>query len=437
MTARRLAGGLPAFSTVFAVVLSFGLTPALGGDVVPSLTESDLLAAAPGAPTLASVIEATDPGDPFGGFLAAGLPGSSSARAAPRSLSWSLVPAAADAQSGPPAETLLDGERALGASLAELVAQGPEAPDDAALLPGWGMAKLESLKFDVADLLTRLRAGLFGADEAVEEGAERVAEAVPAAPPPAPEPKVVAVEPAAEVVALATPSGMDPEQAVEAPQQETVLGRVAQEPASAAPTLEEPASAAPTPEELAGRAPRILGVVNMTKLFRTEPAPDFKVVTVTPGTLDSVIKQAPSAKAADDAPEPVETTPAAPSLDLAALVPAVPKDEPKTVTRVRPTPPGRSLRPFSAAAHGIRVIPGSSAASLAYMLEDVSTRPASAGFGPALTAAERRTTLDRVVAKRVTGMPGTRRLPHRAAGATLPRPSNLGFVLATEGATLR
>ena len=73
---------------------------------------------------------------------------------------------------------------------------------------------------------------------------------------------------------------------------------------------------------------------------------------------------------------------------LAALQP------PETVARsaaVRERPiQRRRLRPFDAEAHGITVTAGSSADSLARMLQDVSTRPPAApGFRPVFTSAER------------------------------------------------
>ncbi len=61
------------------------------------------------------------------------------------------------------------------------------------------------------------------------------------------------------------------------------------------------------------------------------------------------------------------------------------------------------LRPFDAAALGIRTTPGSSADSLARILEDVSTRPPAArGYGPVLTGAQRSIPFERLL----VGKPG-------------------------------
>ena len=77
-------------------------------------------------------------------------------------------------------------------------------------------------------------------------------------------------------------------------------------------------------------------------------------------------------------PEP-ETVPA--PVKTAAVQPAVEAERP--IQR-------RRLRPFDAEAMGITVTAGSSADSLARMLNEVSTRPPAApGFGPAMTSAER------------------------------------------------
>lgn len=61
-------------------------------------------------------------------------------------------------------------------------------------------------------------------------------------------------------------------------------------------------------------------------------------------------------------------------------------------------PQRQRLRPFDAAALGIRVAPGSSADSLARMLGDVSKRPPAAlGFGPALTGSQRTIPFERLL----------------------------------------
>ena len=254
--------------------------------------------------------------------------------------------------------------------------------------------------------------------------------------------------------------------------------------------LEEAPSPQPSAAELADRAPRSLGMLNLSTLTESAPVAEPQVVRLSPGSLGDVIgatapetpsvpevplaaeerleipdtgnvsltlaaltpeppaiePPAPEARMLAAPTEQVET-PEQPSFNLAGLVRIPPPEvaAPRVTVKQRRTPPRPRLRPFDAASQGIRVTPGSSAASLARMLQDVSNRPANAGFAPALTASDRRMSFDQLLSQR--GNAGYAIGAALAGGAKAPAAGgsnrslttaakDLRFVLTTEGAYL-
>lgn len=136
----------------------------------------------------------------------------------------------------------------------------------------------------------------------------------------------------------------------------------------------------------------ILGKLR-TSLFGAPPQGERMPVAAQPKvTLERVVSTPSEIK-------PLRLVSLTPGLGEPSLRPRARKLAPQPLVRPalrRPAaaayrgPPRQKLRPFDAEALGIKVTPGSSADSLARILNDVSTRPPAApGFGPALTSAQR------------------------------------------------
>ena len=506
MLSRKSAGGL-AIALAVVGMANGAVAPATAGDLSVLETHGDLipqldlaidkvtgagLAEQAPRPTLATLLATSPASDPFGPWLAAGI-GDMGLAESPAA-AWSLVPAT-ESPGVDLAVRVEDDGRSLGTSLAALLAGGPEgaaarqdiaaaepaaAEAEDSVLPGWRPANFDSLTFDFNGMVRRLRSALFGTpgEAGEDEGETAVAAAptiaVPASGAQSPRLQVLPdplLEQAPREVALPGEI-VELREAAPSADPDPVVAAAESLPAQILPTDTLSAETVPSAAELAARAPRSLGVLNLSRPGEIAPAPDYKVARVTPGILDAgtldevlharsqpqvVVPEPPSAPAAR--PEPVPQTEPEPrgELEFAALMPRQPEAAiapearpeiaiPTPAVRVRPTPPKPRLRPFNAASHGIRVIPGSSAASLAHMLEDVSNRPASAGFGPVLTASERRMGFDELIGK--SGRQGTVAIgaaaSKRAMPARAPRSNtlvtgarDLRQVLTTEGAYLQ